>query len=550
MSASTGPVLALAGEVRPRVLLVEDDAFVAQSLVAFLRAEGHEAVTASDAGQAIAALEHEAKLFEDRALGLAGALSGGRARVPGVREAPSVASDAGGAPTMLSPIGVAICDISLPGNDGLWLLRELRQRFPEIAVLMLTGYGSVETAVEALRAGATDYLTKPVMESELRMALSRALQQHELRAENVRLRTKLDAAEGLSGIVGGDPRMREIYQLVQAVAPSRTTVLMSGESGTGKSLIAHAIHRLSPRRDKPFVEISCGSIPETLLESELFGHVRGAFTGAHADKVGRFLAAHQGTIFLDEINSASPGMQLKLLRVLQERKFEPVGSTQTVEADVRVVLASNQPLEQLVAQGQFRQDLYYRIAVLKIEVPPLRDRSSDIPVLAGHFLAKHAAELGKQIVGFSPEAMDLLQRYAFPGNVRELQNIIERAAVLATSPTISVRELPSHVISPERSLVSIGSIGPGGASADGSRGVGSLPGSGSGSGSGLGAGLGVGANEPWTPTPLEEALRGPERSIILRALEANNWNRQKTADDLRINRTTLYKKMKAYNLAG
>ncbi|MFN9974872.1 MAG: sigma 54-interacting transcriptional regulator, partial [Phycisphaerae bacterium] len=211
-------------------------------------------------------------------------------------------------------------------------------------------------------------------------------------------------------MVGSDHRMRKIYELIDAVAPSRTTVLMTGESGTGKSLIAHAIHKASPRAARPFIELSCGSIPETLLESELFGHVKWAVTGAHADKVGRFQAADGGTIFLDEINSASPAMQLKLLRVLQERKFEPVGSTQTVEVDARVILASNQPLETLVADGRFRQDLYYRINVVKIELPPLRDRVSDIPSLAAPFLPMHAAELGKQVVGFSPEATAALQR--------------------------------------------------------------------------------------------------------------------------------------------
>ena len=317
--------------------------------------------------------------------------------------------------------------------------------------------------------------------------------------------------------------MLKIFELVEAVAPSRTTVLMTGESGTGKSLIAHAIHHRSPRASKPFVEISCGSIPETLLESELFGHVKGAFTGAHVDKAGRFLAANGGTIFLDEINSASPAMQLKLLRVLQERRFEPVGATQTVEVDVRVILASNQPLERLVAEGHFRQDLYYRINVVKIELPPLRDRVSDIPMLAERFLEKHAHDLGKQIAGFTSEAMDALRRYAYPGNVRELQNIVERAAVLTRRQTVGLEDLPPQVIDP-------------GAAAD--------P---------LALRLSpVSAQEAsesnWVPMPLEEALKEPEKRILLRALDANAWNRQRTADQLQINRTTLYKKLKAYGL--
>jgi DNA-binding NtrC family response regulator len=275
------------------------------------------------------------------------------------------------------------------------------------------------------------------------------------------------------------------------------------------------------------VELACGSIPETLLESELFGHMKGAFTGAHADKQGKFLAAHGGTLFLDEINSASPGMQLKLLRVLQERRFEPVGSNETIEVDVRVVLASNQPLEELVAKGSFRQDLYFRINVVRIDLPPLRDRACDIPQLAKHFLEKHAKELGKQLVGFSDEALAALERYTFPGNVRELENIVERASVLSTRPTIGVEDLPSHVLDESGSLLARHAC-----SADGFNGVESVD----------------APDTPWTPTPLAVALEEPERRIIRKALGANEWNRQKTAEDLGINRTTLYKKMRALGL--
>jgi transcriptional regulator with PAS, ATPase and Fis domain len=290
---------------------------------------------------------------------------------------------------------------------------------------------------------------------------------------------------------------------------------MCGESGTGKSLIARAIHRNSPRAEKPFVEISCGSIPETLLESELFGHVKGAFTGAHADKPGRFLAAHSGTLFLDEINSASPAMQLKLLRVLQERTFEPVGSNKTVEVDVRVILATNQPLEELVAAGKFRQDLYYRINVVMIELPPLRDRVSDVGVLASHFLDQYSRELARQVTGFSEEAMSALRAYSFPGNVRELENIVQRAVVLTRNTRIGLEDLPANVIG-----------------AAGDRPLALRP-------------LAAGAKPL---LPLHLALQEPEKQIILAALEANKWNRQKTADDLQINRTTLYKKIKQYNL--
>ena len=313
--------------------------------------------------------------------------------------------------------------------------------------------------------------------------------------------------------------MLRTYDLIRAVAPTKTTVLMSGESGTGKSLIARAIHTLSPRRSGPFVELACGSIPENLLESELFGHVKGAFTGAHADKQGKFLAAHNGTLFLDEINSASPGMQLKLLRVLQERKFEPVGSNETVEVDVRVVLASNQPLEDLVASGAFRQDLYYRINVVRIDLPPLRERVCDIPLLAKHFLDKHAAELGRQIVGFSDDAM-ALQKYRFPATFANSENIVERA-VLATNPTIGVEDLPTHVLDNSTGRLIAGSA----ASAQT-------------------------ASTPRTPVgadALDVALQEPERHPAKR-LRANEWNRVKTAEDLGINRTTLYKKMRSLGI--
>lgn len=461
-----------------KVLVLEDDAVLARALTRFLVAEGHDATVSHSQDRATTALAE--------------------------------AEQSG------SPFAVAIISATAPGVNLPEFLRDLTKKHRGTATIVLAGYATVEHAVESLRLGACDYLVKPVVDAELRQSLARAARQHALQRENLALRTRLDERLNLDGIIGSDPRMRRVYDMIQAVAPGRTTVLMEGESGTGKSLIAHAIHHHSPRQGKPFVEISCGSIPETLLESELFGHVKGAFTGAHADKAGRFVAADGGTIFLDEINSASPAMQLKLLRVLQERRFEPVGGTKTIEVDARVILASNQPLEDLVAAGQFRQDLYYRINVVKVELPPLRERVSDIPLLADRFLTKYAGELGRQIVGFSPEALDALRRYRYPGNVRELQNIVERAAVLARGQTILPSDLPEHVVTQ-----------PGGpslvlASDDG----------------------------PWTPATLEDALREPEKRIIVRALTANNWNRQKTSEQLGINRTTLYKKMKSYGLLG
>ena len=467
-----------------RVLIVDDDPVIAESLEAFFRAEGCAAASA-----------------------------------PGAREALARIADLEGEDEP-GPC-VALCDVNLPDSDGLTLLREIRANHPRWSVIMLTGYASVESAVEALRIGAVDFLTKPVVDDELRLALGRALTQARLAGENADLRTRLDRAASLEGIVGADAKMAKVAETVRAVAPSRTTVLMTGESGTGKSLIAKSIHDASSRASGPYVELSCGSIPETLLESELFGHVKGAFTGAHADKPGRFLAADGGTLFLDEINSASPGMQLKLLRVLQERRFEPVGSTETREVDVRVILASNQPLEELVERGAFRQDLYYRINVVRIELPPLRERRADIPALARHFLEARADELGRAFAGFTDDAMDAIRDHAFPGNVRELSNIVEHAAVLAKGQTITLDDLPESVIaSPD-----------GGAPARWP-----CP------------GAGDDGDDAWEPMALSEALKDPERRIILRTLDSCGWNRTKASEILEINRTTLYKKMKALGI--
>ncbi len=478
-----------------RALIIDDDPIVADSLRQLLTQDGLDAQVASGGAEALAMLSDAERVGDE----------------PGA---------------VARPFHIALCDQSMPGMDGLETLRRIRKEHPAIAVLMLTGFAAIPAAVEALRSGASDYLTKPVVDSELRLAVERALRQQALMAENVTLRKRLDAPAGMDQVVGSDARMLKIFELVEAVAPSKTTVLMSGETGAGKSLIARAIHQRSPRRDKPFVELACGSIPETLLESELFGHVRGAFTGAHADKKGRFLAADGGTIFLDEINSASPGMQLKLLRVLQERKFEAVGSSDTIEVDVRVVLASNQPLEALVASGAFRQDLYYRINVVRIDLPPLRERPSDIPALAERFLQRKAADLGRTFAGIDPEAIAALQRYLFPGNVRELENIIERAAVLARRPTITVEDLPPYVLEESGSMLMAAHVR-----------------------AGLAADEAIDSPDtPWTPTPLEVALREPEKRILLKALRANDWNRQETADQLAINRTTLYKKMKILGL--
>jgi DNA-binding NtrC family response regulator len=512
-----------------RILVVDDDAIVADSIAAFLGEKGYVASASYDYSSAVDLLEQSE--------GSSG-----------------------------SPFDAVIADIAMPGSPasphagegGMDLLRLIRDRRYQPILVAITGYGTVESAVEAIREGASDYLTKPVMDEELVLAIERGIQRGALLREPKVPRPTLDEG-GLESIVGNDPRMHRIYDLVRAVAPTRTTVLMTGESGTGKSLIARAIHRHSTRADKPYVELSCGSIPETLLESELFGHVKGAFTGAHADKKGRFLAAHGGTLFLDEINSASPSMQLKLLRVLQERRFEPVGSPETIEVDVRVILASNQPLEQLVASGQFRQDLYYRINVVPIELPPLRDRIADIPSLAEHFLRLQCLEHHRQIAGFTPEAVELLCRYPFPGNVRELENVVERAVVLARGGMIQPSDLPPTVLHGTGLRVRGGdrphAIGEWNAWSTQVSPAPTAPGlppanvpARAGTDLRLSDQPDPAPDATWVPTTLEEALRAPEREIILRALRANQWNRSRTADQLGIDRTTLYKKMKTLGI--
>ncbi len=456
---------------KPRLLILDEDRIILQSLAQFLRREGYEVRTSDNPDDARNQLD-------------------------------------------AAQTELLLADINMPGVKPAEFLRDVRRRFPHVVTIVITGYGSIEGAVEATKMGAFDYLTKPIVDDEIRVVVEKGVRQQSLLFENQTLKQQLDLRFGLENIVGHDYKMLKIFDLVGAVADSRTTVLMSGESGTGKSLAARAIHHRSPRRDKPFIEVSCGALPETLLESELFGHVKGAFTGAIGDKPGRFLAADGGTIFLDEINSASQAMQVKLLRVLQERAFEPVGSSDTKTVDVRVLLASNVDLAQLVTEQKFRQDLYYRVNVVTVRMPSLRERLGDIPLLAGHFLRKFAQETGREVVGFSEAAMSSMQRYNWPGNVRELENAVERAVVLSRRPQIDVDDLPEPVQfydAPRPAALRAGET-----------------------------------YDP--PMPLEQALETPERRIIEAALHRNDWNRQNTAAELDINRTTLYKKMRKYRL--
>ncbi len=388
-----------------RILVVDDEAAQRDILGGFLRKQGYEVREAASGPNALALLRGE-------------------------------------------PVDLVLTDVRMPGMSGLDVLREARAMNPELPVVVLTAYGSIADAVAAMRDGAADYLTKPVDLDALLQRVQRALERQQLVAENRALHEALRGRYRLEGIVAESGKMQEVLSLVHRVAPSTTTVLIRGESGTGKELIARAIHYKSLRAEGPLVKVNCAALPETLLESELFGHVKGAFTGAGTDRSGRFEAAHGGTIFLDEIGDISPGVQAKLLRVLQEREFERVGSNRTIKLDVRVIAATNQDLEAAVREKRFREDLYFRLNVVSILIAPLRDRREDIPPLLDHFIRKYASENAKVTRGLTREARDALLKYDYPGNIRELENLVERAVVLCRGEVIGLEDLPLSVQEP------------------------------------------------------------------------------------------------------
>jgi two-component system response regulator PilR (NtrC family) len=340
------------------------------------------------------------------------------------------------------PVDMLITDVKLPDGDGIEILRHVKAVMSETVVIVMTAFGSTQTAIAALKLGAQDYLIKPFDIEELKIVVRNALHQQRLEEENVLLKAELHSRQGLDRIVGDSQAMRRVFDLIRSIAPTNSTVLVNGESGTGKELVAKAIHVLSPRRDAPFVSVNCAALPETLLESELFGHMKGAFTDAHQTRKGLFETAHRGTLMLDEVGEMPMSMQVKLLRALQEKRVRRVGAMEEVDVDVRVIAATNRALDVMVRQGRFREDLFYRLNVIPIDVPALRERREDIPVLAKHFLRAFASEMGKEVSGFTPEAMERLVGYAWPGNVRELENAVERAVALETDHVIRVEQLP------------------------------------------------------------------------------------------------------------
>lgn len=403
---------------------------------------------------------------------------------------------------------IMISDIVMPEMDGMKLLDIVREKYPDIAIIMITAHGTIETAVEAMKKGAKDYILKPLRLDEIVSKVETIAQLKSLMRENQYLRGELTRQYNFENIIGRNDKMMQLFEVVKSVAPTSSTILIRGENGTGKELIAKAIHFNSDRVNKQLVKVNCAVFSENLLESELFGHVKGAFTGALKDRPGRFEMADGGTIFLDEIGDISQNMQLKLLRVLQEREFERVGGTQTIKIDTRIIAATNRNLEEAIANREFREDLYYRLNVIPIEVPPLRERGDDIPILVAHFLDKFAKKFNKPIDGVDEEVVERMMAYNWPGNIRELENIIERAIVLSKSPQLGIKDFPGNIMHSDA--------------------LPSVPIS--------------------TDRPLVDMVDDYERQIILKALKENQNNKLRTAEQLGIHRSTFMSKLKKYDI--
>ena len=448
--------------MKAKILIVDDDAAHRKMLTAVLSNEGYDVYEAADGKKAVSAIDES---FYD----------------------------------------LIIMDIKMKEMDGIEALKQIKQLSPQIPIVMMTAFSSVDTAVDALKSGAFDYLTKPIDIEEVKIIVKKTIKYRRLEQENKYLRERIDDRFDFSEIIGRSPAMKRVFETVSLVAPTQATALITGESGTGKELIANAIHQNSPRKDKPFIKINCAALAESLLESELFGHEKGSFTGAQRQKRGKFQMAHQGSIFLDEIGEMSLGTQAKILRVLQEQEFEMVGGTNSIKVDVRVIAATNRVLESDIANGRFREDLYYRLNVVQIEMPPLCNRREDIPLLAERFLKIYSKKNQRFLKGFSPRAIDLIMRYSWPGNVRELENLVERAVILARSEVIMPEEFPEKI------------------------------------------------RQEGGPPHTEESgfrvgrtLKAVERDMILKTLEHTDGNRTHTAKMLGISRRTLQLKLKEY----
>jgi two-component system, NtrC family, response regulator HydG len=447
-----------------RILVADDEESHRIMLRAVLQEEGYTVAEAADGPEAVRAVEQEA-------------------------------------------FDLILLDIRMPGMDGIVALMEIRKTSPLVPVLMMTAYASVKTAVDALKAGAFEYLIKPLDIDELKILIEKALEHYHLREENLALKERLGDRFDFSKMIGKSRKMVELFDLLAQVAPTDATVLILGESGTGKELVANALHHNSPRASQPFIKVSCAALPETLLESELFGHEKGAFTGAIARREGRFASAHRGSIFLDEVGEMSTNIQTKLLRVLQEKEFEPLGSTRTVKVDVRVIAATHKDLGKEVREGRFREDLFYRLNVVPVSIPPLRERKEDLPSLAVHFLALYGEKNRKELKEISPKALDLLTRYDWPGNIRELENCIERAVIVVRGEMITPADLPPQIQALSRGKEDQGILFPSGIS-----------------------------------------LQDAEKALILKTLEDTGGNRSRAAEILGINRRTLQIKLKEYGI--
>jgi DNA-binding NtrC family response regulator len=447
------------------ILVADDSERIREDIAELLRARGYEVHTAGDGREAIKAVD--ATFFD-----------------------------------------VALIDLNMPKASGMTVLNHLKEHSPESIGIIITGHGTIQNAVEAIKAGAFDYLSKPVRMDEIHIVLQRALEYRDLKRENILLKRQVKRKYRFANFVGDSVPMQQVFSIVEKVADTDSTVLIFGESGTGKELVARAIHYHSGRRDKPLIPVNCGAIPEDLLESELFGHEKGAFTNAIRTRIGRFEMADGGTIFLDEIGEMSPGLQVKLLRLLQEKRFERLGGNRTLECDVRIVAATNKDLEREVKEGKFREDLFYRLNVIPIVVAPLRERTSDIPLLAHHFLESFAKTKKSRIKSISAEAMAALRQYHWPGNVRELENLMERLVILTEGETIDLIDLPDEI-----------------------------------------AGSGKTKATTSLETHLEDgslsdAVEEFERQLIIQALNRTGWVKNRAAKLLKMNRTTLVEKMK------